>query len=105
MLALDDFESANARANEDAYSLGILGRDLQARLRHRLLGRGEGVVNKAPHLARFLLVDKVERIKVFDLGGEGYRETCRVESLYRSHTAGSGQNLPPNVGGCVADAA
>ena len=71
VLALDDFEAADAGADEDAYPVGDLRGDLETRLGHGFLGGGKGKVDEAPHLARFLLVHEVERVKVLDLGGKG----------------------------------
>ena len=59
VLALDDLESADAGADENADAVGVLRRNLQARLRHRLLRCRKGKVNEAPHLARFFFVDEV----------------------------------------------
>ncbi len=91
VLALDDLESANPRADKHAGTVGDVFRDLETRLRHRLLRRGKGVVDEAPHLARFLLLDKLERVEVLNLGGKGDRETGGVKALDGSHAAGAGQ--------------
>ena len=77
----------------------------EARLRHGLLRGGKGKVDEAPHLARFFLVHKFERVEVLDLGGEGDREASGVEALDGPHAAGAGQKLPPNLGSGVAHTA
>ena len=79
--------------------------DLKARLRHRLLRGGKGIVDEAPHLARFFLFDELQRVEVLDLGGEGHRETGGVKALDRRHAAGAGQQLPPHFGSGVAHTA
>ena len=51
----------------------------------------KGKVDEAPHLARFFLVHKFQRVEVLDLGGEGDRESGGVKALDRRHAAGAGQ--------------
>src|ERR1039458_4160172 len=98
MLALNYFESADSRADEHAHTFGVLCRHLQARLLHRLLGCAKGVVDEAPHLARFLLVQEFERIEILDLGSKGDRESRSVKTLDRRNATGAGQQLPPQLG-------
>ena len=81
VLALDDFESADAGADEDAYAVGVLFVDVKARLRHGLGDGGKGKVDEAPHLARFLLIDKLQGVEVLDFGGKGDREAGGVKAL------------------------
>ena len=90
MLALNDLESANARANEHAHAVGNLRRDRETRLRHRLLRRRKGKVDEAPHLAGLFLIHEIQRVKVLDFGSEGDGEAGGVEALNRGHTAGPG---------------
>src|ERR1035437_839592 len=105
MLALDDFEAADAGADEDAYPVGDLRGDLETRLEHGLLGGGKGIVDEARHLARFLLVHELERVKVLDLGGEGGREASGIEALNGPHATGAGHKLLPDLGRGVAHTA
>jgi len=60
---------------------------------------------EAPHLARFLLVHKIERVEVLHFGGKRDRETSSIEALNGPHAAGSGQQLLPNLGRGVAHTA
>ena len=56
----------------------------EARLRHRFLRGGKSKVDEAPHLARFLFVHKIQRVKVLDLGGKRDRKAGCVEALNRA---------------------
>ena len=47
MLALDDFESADAGADEYTHPLSSLRRNLETRLGHGFLGRGKSKVDEA----------------------------------------------------------
>src|SRR5258708_27024596 len=87
---------ADARADKYAHPFGVLRRDLQAGLLHRLLRCRKGKMNEAPHLARFLLVYKVQRVKVLDLGGKSDRKPGCVEPCNRRHTPGASYQLLPH---------
>src|ERR1035441_10728606 len=86
---MDDSESANPEAEEYAHPLSILRRNLETRLGHGFLGRGKSKVDEAPHLAGFLLVHKVQRVKVLDFRGEGDRKAGGIEAMNRPHATRS----------------
>ncbi len=91
VLALDDLESADAGADEDTDALGVLRGDLEPRLGHRFLDGGEGKVDEAPHLAGLFFVDKVQGVKVLDLGGEGDWKAGGIEAMNGPHATDAGQ--------------
>ena len=105
MLALDDLESADAGADEDAHAVGDLVGDLKARLGDGFLDGCKGKMDKAPHLARLFLVHEVQRVKVLDLGGKCDGEASGVKALDGGHTTGPGHELLPNFGRGVAHTA
>ncbi len=103
--ALNHFEPADARADKHSDPVANLRRNLQSRLHNRLLSSGKRVVGKAPHLARFLLVYKIQRVKVLHLGGKGDRKASGIEPLDRGHATGAVKKLPPDFGSGVAHTA
>src|SRR4051812_2066752 len=105
MLALNNPNPANTRPDEHTGAVRDLRRDLQARLGQRLLRSGKGKMNEAPHLARFLLVHEVQRVKVLDLAGERDGEAGGVEALNGRRAAGSCDQVLPHFGGGVAHTA
>src|SRR5436189_1318189 len=70
MLALDRPEIADAAANisPDAFRNIIVY--LQSAVRYGFLRSSYGVLNESAHLARFLLLDVIQRIEVFDFTGK-----------------------------------
>src|ERR1700691_6537185 len=97
MFALDNLESTNTRANKNADSVTDLRIDFEARLGDGFVRGGKSKVDEAPHLARFLLVYKVQRIEIFHLGGKGDGEPGCVEALNGGHAAGPCQELSPHL--------
>src|ERR1044071_5306825 len=81
MFAFDGPEIADAAADIRADVLSDLICDLQSAVIDRFLGSRNRVMNKSSHLARFLLLDIVQRVKVFDFAGELNREFLGVEFL------------------------
>src|ERR1043166_8653943 len=79
MFALDGPEIADAAADVRADVLSDLIRDLQSAVVDCFLGSRNRVVNESAHLARFLLFDIVQRIKVFDFAGEPNRKFFGVK--------------------------
>ena len=51
-------------------ALGVLRRHLQAAVLHRLRGGSDREMDEAPHLARFLFLDELQRIEVLHLSGK-----------------------------------
>ena len=83
MLALDDVESADAGADVDARALGhLFVFDLVVGGVQRLVGGGNGEMNEAAHLARFLLLDELQGVEVLDFG-------CNLAGKLRSIEAGN----------------
>ena len=103
MLALDDVESADARADKDADALAVLGRDLQAGAFDGFMRGGESEMDEARHFARFFLVNELERVEVLHLGGEGDGEAGGVKAGDGGDAALTGQQVVPDFGGGVAD--
>src|ERR1035441_6577921 len=58
--------------------------------------RRNGQVNESPHLARFLLVDELQRVEILDFRGEIDRVARGVESRDWPDTAGTCQQLAPD---------
>src|SRR6266481_6106676 len=79
MLALDRPEIANAAADIGADVLSDFISDLQPAVVDCFLRSSNRVVNESAHLARFLLLDIVQRIEVFDFTGEPHRESFGVK--------------------------
>src|SRR6185437_7122835 len=105
VLAFDDIEPTDARADVHADQFGVLGRDFKARHLHRFVCGGNGEVNKARHLARFFLLNKIQRVKVFDLCRDltGVFRGIEVGDLV--DTALAGEQVPPDFLGAVAERA
>src|SRR5215831_4753706 len=70
VLALDGPEIADPAADISAHVLSDFISDLEPAVFDRFLRSGDGVLDEGAHLARFLLLDVVQRIKVFDFAGE-----------------------------------
>ena len=67
---------------------------------HRFLRGRNREVNKAAHLAGFLLVDKGQGIEVFHLGREAYRMSSEIKGSDLCHAAATGeQALPDSLNG------
>ena len=81
VFALDNVESADARADVNADALGILRRDLQARRFHGLMRGGESEMDEAPHLARFFFLDEWQRIEVLHFCGKSDGKAGRVKAV------------------------
>src|ERR1700733_849324 len=62
------------------------------------VGGGKREMDEAPHLARFLLLHKVQWIKPFHLGCEGNGEARRIEAGDGSHSALAGKQVGPDFG-------
>src|SRR3954466_8615029 len=82
MLTLNRPEIADAAADVSADIFGDIIGDFQTAVSDRLLRSSHRVLNESAHLARFLLLDIVQRIEVFDFAGEPNRELFGVEFLY-----------------------
>src|ERR1041384_2341541 len=79
MFALDRPEIANAAADVGADLLSNLVSDLQPAVVDCFLRSSNRIMNESAHLARFFLLDIVQRIKVFDFAGESNRESFGVK--------------------------
>src|ERR1700733_7169953 len=64
----------------------------------RFLGSGKCEMDKAPHLARFLLVHEIQWIEVLHLGRESNGKTRRIEAGDGSHSALAVQQVVPDFG-------
>src|SRR5208282_287003 len=69
VLALDDVESADPGSNVHAHARAVLDLHVEPGIAHRFVRGGHRQVDKAAHLARFLLLDEIKRIEALNLGG------------------------------------
>ncbi len=86
MLALDDFESADAAADDDAHAFGIVRIHLQAGLGERKFRGRNAELNKAAHLLDFFFLDEPRGVEILDLAGDAAIERRSVE-LFDSRNA------------------
>ena len=70
MFALDDVEPADAGTDVNADALRNFRRDFQAAHLHRLVGRSQREVDEAAHLLYFFFLDEIQRVEIFDFGGD-----------------------------------
>ena len=106
VLALDDVESADAGADVDAGALGhFFVFDFVVGHAQGFIAGGDGQMNKARHLARFLLLDDLQRIEVLDLGGNPAGKGGGVEAGDLLHAALARQQCLPHRVGIIADGA
>ena len=77
VLALDDFESADAAADVDADAFGDLGRHFQAGDLQREIRRRDGELDEAPHLLDFFFLDVTARDRSPSLPGDAASESRR----------------------------
>ena len=80
VLALDDFEPADAAADVDADALGVLFGDLQPGGRKRVVSiAAMRHLDEAAHLLDFFLLDELRGIEMLDLAGDlaVERRRCR----------------------------
>ena len=80
MLALDNRESADSRSNKDSRPLGQFGRNHQAGLLHRVIGRCDGVMDEGIHLLDVFLFEPLQRIEVLNLSSNLGGKLGGVES-------------------------
>src|SRR5208282_2284954 len=105
MFALDDVESADARADMHADALGVFGRDLEPGHLHRFVGGGDGEVDEAAHLLYFFFLDEVKGVKVADLGCDLAGKSGGVEPGNAADAAFAGEQGLPYCAGGMADGA
>ena len=106
VLALDDIESTDAGADVDAGALGhLFVLDLVVGHAQGFVAGGDGQMNKARHLARFFLLDELQRVEVLDFGGDLAGKGGGVEAGNALHAALAGEQCLPNFVGVVADGA
>ena len=92
VFALDDVEPTDAGADVDPGTLGqLLAVDLVVGHAQGFIAGGDGQMNKARHLARFLLFDKLERVKVLDLGCDLAGKSRDIEAGNALHAILAGQ--------------
>jgi len=106
VLALNDVESADSRADIHARALGhFLVFDFVASRLQGLVGSGDRQMNKARHLARFLLLHVLEGIEILDLSPNLAGELRHIEAGDALNAAGAGQQRLPHILCVVADPA
>ena len=79
MLALDDFESADAAADDHADAFGVLRIDLEAGLSQRKIGGRDTELDKAAHFLDFFAFDELGGIEILDLSGDAAVERRGVK--------------------------
>src|ERR1700689_5705053 len=67
-------------------------------MRQSFLGSGKREMDKAPHLARFLLIHEIQWIEFLHLSREGNGKTRRIEAGDGSHSALAVQQVIPDFG-------
>src|SRR5690349_14955747 len=95
MLALNDIETTDARADMHADARSIFWCDFEAAHLHGLIGCSDGQVDKAGHLLQLFFLDEVKRIKVPDFGGNLTGEVGSIELRNAPHTALAGMEVLP----------
>src|SRR5262249_35656779 len=66
------------------------------------IGRRERQMDEASHLFQLFLLDEMERVEAFDLGGDGAGETCGVEKSDPFHAVLAGEDVLPGLFAGVA---
>ena len=100
MLAFDDVEPSDPRADVNANAFVVLRSDLQFRHLQRLIRGGDAQMNEAPHLLNFFFLDEIQRVEVLNLGGNLAGKGGGVEPGNACDTAlACKQGLPHHVGG------
>ena len=79
MLALDDFESADAAADHYADAFGVLRIDFETGLSESKIGRRDSELDKAAHLLDLFFLDELGGIEIFDLAGNAAIERGGVK--------------------------
>jgi hypothetical protein len=106
---LDQRQAADARADQAADALGLLGAERvvgrQAGVAHRLDRRGEAVVDERVHVTRFLGREIVLDVEALDLAGEAAGEGRGVELGDVGDAGAARQQILPAFGNAVADRA
>src|SRR5207244_1782298 len=73
--------------------------------RHRLVRRGNGQVDEAPHFFHFFFFDEIQRIEIPDFGSDLAGMLRRVELADPADAAFTRQKVLPNLFSLVADRA
>ncbi len=81
VLALDDFESADAAADDHADAFGVLRIDLEAGLRQRKIRGRDTELDKAAHFLDFFAFDELGGIEILHLSGDAAAERRGVKLL------------------------
>ena len=94
--ALQLVDAADAGAEHARDARGVLGLEVQARLRQRLVGSDDGVLHEALEPARLLLRDAVlGSVEIAHLGGDMNVVVGRVEARDRPDAAGAAHDRVP----------
>ena len=105
VLALDDVESADTRADMHADVFRVLRRDLQAGHAHGFFRRRHRQVNEAAHLLYFFFLDEIQRVEIFDFGRDLAGVLGGVKLSDPADAAFARQQVPPDLISFVADRA
>src|SRR5450759_5411673 len=79
VLLLEALQPADAAANDHSQAIDIVAPASQAGVRHRLHGRGDGVLRVRIRPLRFLPLHDLERIEALNLAGEAHRKRRGIE--------------------------
>src|SRR5579862_7015082 len=97
MFAFNNGESADARADEDACTLRQLRADRQACLLHRTFGGSHRVVDEQIHLLDVFFLEPVERVEIFDFGGDLRGKLSGIETGDPGNAAASFAKALPGI--------
>ena len=103
MLALDDFESADAAADINANLFGNVRRDFQAAPFMANSDAGDGELDKSRHLLDLFFFDPARRIEVLYLAGNAAVKRGGVELRDGTDAAPAFQDRAPSLFGAGPD--
>ena len=102
MLAFDDLEPADARANENANCVGIFGSHLQPSHIHRKIRSGNGEMHEPGHLLDLFLFDELSGIEPLHLAGNRASMSGRIKKGDRPNARTAGLQTFPRFFSSVA---
>src|SRR4029077_999845 len=97
VLALDDVEAADSRADVHTNAFRDLGSDVQTRHLHRFVRGAHTEMNEAAHLAGFFFLDEIQRIEVLDFGGDSAGKPGGIKTGNRCDAAFAREEIGPGL--------
>jgi hypothetical protein len=101
VLTLNDVKTTNPGTDVDADALRIFWSDFESGLFKGLTRGGNGKVDEARHLARVLLLNELERVKVLYFGGEVDWKLRCVKASDGGHAALASEQVLPGFSCCI----